>query len=1234
MKFTKSLFLLCFLANILFTISAQTSVLNKQVEIKNSSTTGYELINYLQNTTGFSINYSESVIKVAKYIKLTPENYSVKVLLDKIFVNQQVDYIVKTEKILVKPRTQKSGINEPQNQNFISIKGKITEAKTGEPVGFASICVKNQAIGTVSNNDGGFIFHIPGKYKNDSLFVSSIGYKSYGAKISTLSSKKIKIELEKKVYDLSEIKIKPKDPKEIMEEAIARIPENYPQKPINMDAFYREMTFENDTCVQLGEAISKLYYRPYGEKYDRKEAYDIYYDGFKKVYNDYYNNPFSYIGAINPKDEIQLTQIRCSKLNHKHRFKVIPLGGIHSMLWHDFLKRRLPYGNDKFFKKHKLKLLDIVQINGRAAYKIYSKPNPHFKTYRNIWYIDIETYAIVAIEYFLLEWKYKSNRYWTPALYNKKKRRCKDIEYSKIFKTSFKYRPLENKWVLKEVKHQATFEHVFSKHYKFKKTEEKIDYEIFIELYVNDVEQEKVTRIPDSLQCKNIVSSTLYENTLNYNKDFWAKYNVPPLTQFQDSAIIQLERFEPLEQQFANRTKRNDSLPPPIAKKITATNPNTNQTDNYFWLQNAQNIEVLNYIEEENNFTKNFMLPLKKTEQNLYSEIIRREKKDTINQLGKKKNGIYEYYLKKYAGFYNIYRKQVNSPKEELILDVQKKSRFHPNYWAEIASISPDNKYFAYTEPVTDGYDSRIVFKDLETRKNIDSIDKAGSIIWEQNNKYFLYTKWDETNWVNAVYRHKIGSKTKNDQLIYQENNKTNNVNLSYYEKKYIILDVSNDFYENSMWLVEQEGTEIKLKPIVQQKKGFSHYCTIKNDTLYNLTKQADGKTILYSASIENPEIDNWKKIIENTGNDFFDGFYFMQDYIALLEKENMHTKVRIIDKTGNTVNTIDFKQEESYSIHFNYKEDLAINTFRYSYSSLATPTKIFEYDIDKKQTTFIKQNLPIGFIPKKYKTKLIWATSKDGTKVPVSLVYNKKLVKRNRKSPVLLYAYGSYGASQEPSFSSARLSLLDRGFVYAVAHVRGGSELGKKWHEGAMQMNKKNTFYDYIACAEQLIKEKYTMKGEIVARGGSAGGLTMGAVANMRPDLFNTVILEAPYLDVLSTLSDTTAKFCLLERVLLGNPAKPEVFDYIKSYSPYQSITKQNYPNMLFTAGLLDSRVDYWNALKSVAKLRALKTDKNNLLLKMDIYAGHNSYVGKYNETSYEAFVYAFIFNNLNMKY
>ena len=527
-----------------------------------------------------------------------------------------------------------------------------------------------------------------------------------------------------------------------------------------------------------------------------------------------------------------------------------------------------------------------------------------------------------------------------------------------------------------------------------------------------------------------------------------------------------------------------------------------------------------------------------------------------------------------------------------------------------------------------------MVFKDLNTGKNIDSLYKASNIIWTKNKNEFLYTNWNETNRVDKLYRHKIGTKQSKDELIYFEKNKLNNISLNLFEEKYIIMETSNDFYYNEINLIKLDKKETKMMKIANQTEGISHFISIKSDTLYSLTNEPDGETVLYFSSMDKPERKHWQEITRNTGEAFFSGYIILKNYIVILEKENMQTRFRIINKQGKTVKLLEFNDEETYTIGFDENKDSTENVFRFNYTSLATPKKIFEYDIKKDLKTFVKQNKIKGFVSKNYKTKLLWATSKDGTKVPISIVYNKKQVKRNKKSPVLLNAYGSYGGGISPKFSSIRLSLLDRGVIYAIAHVRGGNELGDTWHKQAMQMKKKNTFHDFIACAEHLVNEKYTAKGNIIAKGGSAGGLTMGVIANWRPDLFNTVILGAPYLDVLNTLSDTTAKFCTLERGQLGDPTKKEFYDYIKSYSPYDNVKAQNYPNMLFTAGLNDTRVEYWNALKTVAKLRALKTDNNTLLLKTDLHAGHNSYSGYYNYFAHDAFIYAYIINNLGIKY
>jgi oligopeptidase B len=343
---------------------------------------------------------------------------------------------------------------------------------------------------------------------------------------------------------------------------------------------------------------------------------------------------------------------------------------------------------------------------------------------------------------------------------------------------------------------------------------------------------------------------------------------------------------------------------------------------------------------------------------------------------------------------------------------------------------------------------------------------------------------------------------------------------------------------------------------------------------------------------------------------------------------------LKIFSKHGVFIKEIKFK-DPTYIIGLFFDPKLqSENKFKYSYSSLATPRIIYECDLNSNKQKVIKQQNIKGYNKEDYKMELIWATATDGAKIPISLIYNKKQVKLNGKSALYLTTYGSYGAPSKTSFAMDRLSLLDRGVIYAIAHVRGGGELGNNWHEQAMQLKKMNTFNDFIACTEYLIEKKYTSKGKIVAVGGSAGGLIMGVIANTRPELYNSVLLLSPFLDLLGSLTDSTAKFSSLDHAEFGNPSNTEILNYVKSYSPYQNIKVQNYPNLLFYIGLNDDRVEYWQSLKSVAKLRALKTDNNKLYVKTELYAGHNGYFGTEAYCDFDAYIYAFILNNLGINY
>ena len=1125
-------------------------------------------------------------------------------------------------------------------QNFIRTCGKINDKKSEKAIAYATISIKNQAIGTVTNTEGSFLFHIPVKYKNDSLVVSSIGYESYTIKITDINGKKLNIQLEKKIYDLSEVEIKPKDALEIVKKAIAKIPENYPTQPINMDGFYREMTFENDTCVEMAEAACEFYYRPY-EKYNVNKAANKYFSRNSAISKNYFMSNIIFTSSItNPDDLLYVKEARASALHHKYRFKVVPIDGPLSLVGLDIKNWLGINSGSNVLKKNKFTLEKITKYDNKTVYVILAKPKSFKlkKLYESRYYIDIESSAIIALENNWSEYVIKTNKYWSPALYKKKKRKCKDINKLHYKKSLIKYKQSGGKWYLSYIKSEVAFDYIFSKNYVFKPAHNKIGYKLQSELLINNISIKKVEKISDRKSYGYEYMNVICDYDLDYNEKFWENYNVITKTDIQDSIINQLEIKKPLNEQYKNSLVKNDSLPTPRAVKIPFKNPQTHIIDNYYWMQDVKNENLLNYIDTENAYTNNFFIPLKQLKRNLFFEMLHRNERNTLEVGEVLNNGKYIYYYKRgeRQNFADLYRKKTFDSKEELILDINKKSRTNENCTIGIISANKENTILSYQEIITGGYDTQTFLMNLNSGENIDSLSHISQIIWKKDGSGLYYLSYNSVNRVDKLFYHKLKSPQKNDILIFEEKNPIKNLFIRIDDNSnYLLIETSDDFGYNKVYLLNQNSNKSEFKNIVNETKGFSHFIKIISDTLYSLTNEPDGKTVLYYTPIDKPEQMYWKKIIQNSGRAFFSGYIILKDYVALLENENMKKRIRVINKQGNTIKLIEFNDEETYSIGFKSKKGLKENVFKYYYTSFTTPEIVFKHNIKTKQNKFIKQDTQIGYNHKDYKSKLLWATSKGGVKVPISIVYNKKRANRNGKSPVLLTAYGSYGSSaMSPTFSTVRLSLLDRGFIYAIAHVRGGGELGAKWHEDAMQMKKKNTFYDFIACAEYLIEKKYTSKGKIVARGGSSGGLTVAVAANWKSDLFNTIILNVPYLDVLNSITDSTAKFNYSEKGELGNPENNEMFKYIKSYSPYDNIKAQNYPNMLFTTGLSDTRVEYWQVVKSVAKLRELKKGNNTLLLKANLHTGHNGHAGYYAYFANTAFTYAFIINNLGIKY
>ncbi len=1111
-------------------------------------------------------------------------------------------------------------------QKFISLQGRITDAETGKALSFVNISLKNSTIGTVSNDDGFYLFHIPYERRNDTLWVSSIGYNSYKKPISKISGNKLDILLQPKTYSLSEITAKPQNAFEIVKQAIAKIPKNYPTKPINMDGFYREISFENDTCVEMAEAACEFYYRPYGEIFNMKEAIN---QLFKKQenHNDYY---FTIIGSslmINPADRVNIVESRSSNLRHKYRFKVVPRGGPTGLTSWD-IPKTLIFLNKRQLKKKRFTLTNIASYNNRKVYIISYKGKKNVLWNRMTLYIDIETLAFIKIKITSPNFSMDVRKNWTPALYSKKWRRCKDKEILKNQIIEVNYREHKGLWYLSSVSSDHSFQYVFSKYYKYKHLHDSINYKIHKELLINDIKLDNVKKVSEKDNYANSIYSVLCEYDLNYNPKFWKNYNIIKTTPLQDSLLIQLEMEKPLEEQFGEQFIKNDSMPAPVAMILKQTNPYTGLQDNYYWMQNIDNPAVLSYIESENEYTKNAFLPLKSNIRNLYNEMENRHKADTATIPNKTRVNNYVYYYKSLPNsqYDKLYRKKDNSNKEELILDIEKLSKGILEYNISDFYVSPDNKNIAYIENHGIGYEDNLVVKNISTNKIFCEIENASNITWSANSKSFYYLTWDKTNRLDRLMNYNlVTNKSKN---LYYEPDKERGLFVKSFNNKWLILYSTHTTLKHHVFLIDLSKSDNNIQKIITPTASNVQRIKVSNDTLYSLAEKSQNLR-LYFLPINKLQTDNWKSLINLPGNIYNSRYLLCKDFIVINSHNEMSFNIMIYNKKGDFIKKISF-DDAPYTIKLG--ESCKQNKFRYVHTSWLSPESLYEVDMNTTtmQQRLINKRKILGYNKKNYKTKLLWAKMNDSIKVPISVIYNKKKSKLNGKSPLYIEAYGCYGGFTEPIFQAGMLSLLDRGFIYAVAHVRGGSALGSNWHQQALKLNKKKTFDDYIGCIEYLIQKKYSSKGKIVAHGGSAGGLTLASVVNKRPYLFNTVILGAPYLDLLTVLTDSTQKFSTEEKSEFGDVSKKEVYDYVRSYSPYNNIKAQNYPNILFHIGLNDNRVKYWHSLKSVAKLRNLKTDNNKLYLKTDLYAGHNGYSG------YSSFALycAFIFDNLGIRY
>lgn len=675
-------------------------------------------------------------------------------------------------------------------------------------------------------------------------------------------------------------------------------------------------------------------------------------------------------------------------------------------------------------------------------------------------------------------------------------------------------------------------------------------------------------------------------------------------------------------------------ITPPMAKKIPKelTIHGDTRVDNYYWLNERENPEVIKYLEKENAYTDAVMKHTEPLQEELYNEI-KSKIKQNDESVPYKHNG-YFYYERYEAGkeYELICRKKGTlDAAEEIMLNVNEMAEGYEFYALGGASVSKNNKLLAYGVDTLSRRKYTIYFKNLETGEILDDAIPltTGSAVWANDNKTLYYTLKDEvTLRSEKIMKHTLGTPVEQDEEVFYEADETFSVFVTKIKSEDFLIIGSESTLTSEYRFLDANHPEGKFRIIQPRERGLEYSVDQAGDYFYIRTNLDAQNFRLMRTPVSATEKENWEEIIPHRNDVFLSDYDLFKDFLVLEERKDGLSHLRIMPWKGDDY-YIDF-DEDVYAVESDINLDFDTNILRFSYTSLTTPNSIYEFDMKTRERKLLKEQEVLGdFDKNNYETKRIYATAGDGTKIPISIVYRKGMQK-NGNTPTLLYGYGSYGYTIEPGFRLSALPLLDRGFIYAIAHIRGGQVYGRQWYENGKLLNKMNTFTDFNDCAQFLIDDGYTSTEKLFAMGGSAGGLLMGACINLRPDLYKGVIAAVPFVDVVTTMLDETIPLTTGEFDEWGNPKEEKYYHYMLSYSPYDNVEAKDYPALLVTTGLHDSQVQYWEPAKWVAKLRDLKTDDNPLLFHINMDYGHGGASGRFEWIKETALEYAFIFDQL----
>jgi oligopeptidase B len=690
--------------------------------------------------------------------------------------------------------------------------------------------------------------------------------------------------------------------------------------------------------------------------------------------------------------------------------------------------------------------------------------------------------------------------------------------------------------------------------------------------------------------------------------------------------------FAPVYSQV-NTNKMLDKLQPPVAKIVPKTleKHGDKRIDNYYWLNERENPEVIDYLNQENEYYQKSTAHTKPLQDELFLEMKSRIKEDD-SSVPYLYNGYYYITRFETGKDYPIYSRKKGSleAKEEIMFDCNEMAKGQSYFNLSGISISEDNQWAAFGVDLVSRRQYTIQIKNLNTGEilPVKIENTTGGSTWAGDNKTLFYTRNDiQTLRSDKIYKHTLGTDASADVVVFHEKDDTFNT-FVYKEKskKYLVIGSSSTL-TSEYQILEANNPNGNFRVFQKRTRGLEYSISHYGDSFYIVTNKDKATNFKLMKTPETATAaENWTDLIGHRKDVLLEGIDIFKDYLVVEERSNGLNKIQIRPWNGKGEYYLPFSSE-TYTAYTTTNVDFDTEILRYGYQSMATPSSVIDFNMRTKEKKVLKEQEVLGgkFDKKNYIEERIWASATDGTKVPISIVYRKG-IQKDGKNPFLLYAYGSYGSTMDPYFSSTRLSLLDRGFIYAIAHIRGGEDLGREWYENGKLLKKKNTFIDFVDCSKFVIAEKYTSPEHLYAEGGSAGGLLMGAIVNMAPELYNGVIAQVPFVDVITTMLDDTIPLTTGEYDEWGNPNEKRYYDYMLSYSPYDQVKAQAYPNMYVSTGLHDSQVQYWEPAKWVAKLRVLKTNDKQLFLDTNMDAGHGGASGRFEALKELAKEFAFL--------